>query len=226
MSKVFLGVGHGGSDPGAVGILTEKTVNLEMALACRDYLEQYGVTVKLSRDRDTDDSLQSRIKKCNEFNPDLAIDIHNNAGGGDGFEVFYHYRGGKSLELAKNMENAVKSIGQNSRGVKTRLNDNKTDYFGFIRETNAPAVIAEGFFVDNPNDAEIGDTIDEQRAFGRAYAVGILKTLGIYTERVENKTQTTQNVYRVQVGAFNDRKNAEKLIQELKNKGFKNAFIV
>ena len=63
MSKIFLGVGHGGSDPGAVGILTEKTVNLEMALACRDVLTRYGVQVMLSRDRDKDDSLQSRIKK-------------------------------------------------------------------------------------------------------------------------------------------------------------------
>jgi len=223
MPKVFLGVGHGGRDSGAVGILTEKIVNLEMALACRDYLERYGVTVKLSRDHDTDDSLESRIRKCNEFNPDLAIDIHNNAGGGDGFEIFYHYRGGKSKELAQNIETAVKSIGQNSRGLKTRLNDNNTDYFGFIRETNAPAVIAEGFFVDNPKDAEIGDTIDEQRQFGKAYAEGILKTLGINTERIENKTQP---MYKVQVGAFNDRKNAENMLETLKNKGFTDAFIV
>lgn len=233
MFKVFIGVGHGGSDPGAVGILTEKTVNLEMALACRDYLETYGVNVMLSRDRDKDDSLQSRIKKCNDFNPDLAIDIHNNAGGGDGFEVFYHYRGGKSLVLAKNLENAVKSIGQNSRGVKTKLNDNKTDYFAFIRETFAPAVITEGFFLDNPKDTEIGDTIEEQRAFGRAYAVGILKTLGINTERVDINTervdinsQTSKKIYRVQLGAFNDRKNAEFLPQQLKLKGFNDPFIV
>lgn len=226
MPKVFLGVGHGGKDPGAVGMLTEKTVNLEMALACRDYLINHGVAVKLSRERDTDDSLESRIRKCNEFNPDLAIDIHNNAGGGDGFEIFYHYRGGKSKELAQNIETAVKSIGQNSRGLKTRLNDNNTDYFGFIRETNAPAVIAEGFFVDNPTDAEIADTIDEQRAFGRAYAVGILKTLGINTERVENNTPTTQTVYRVQVGAFSDKSNALKLQKQLIDIGFTDTFIV
>lgn len=221
MAKVFLGVGHGGKDPGAVGILTEKTVNLEMALACRDVLTRHGVEVMLSRDRDTDDSLQSRIKKCNNFNPDLAIDIHNNAGGGDGFEVYYHFKGGKSLELAQNIESEIKSIGQNSRGCKIKINRD-ADYFGFIRETNAPAVIVEGVFVDNPNDTEIADTIDEQRRFGIAYAHGILKTLGVTAVNQENKI----NVYRVQVGAFNDRQNAENMVKNLKDKGFTDAFIV
>ena len=36
--KVFIGVGHGGSDPGAVSYLVEKDVNLVEALACRDFL--------------------------------------------------------------------------------------------------------------------------------------------------------------------------------------------
>ena len=226
MSKVFLGVGHGGSDPGAVGVLTEKVVNLEMALACRDYLINHGVSVKLSRDFDFDDGLESRIQKCNDYNPDLAIDIHNNAGGGDGFEVYYHVGGGKSLELAKNLESEITAIGQNSRGCKVKLNDNKTDYFGFIRQTKAPAVIVEGVFVDNPKDTEIADTIDEQRKFGEAYARGILKSLGIYTDCVENNSSTTQNVYRVQVGAFSDKSNALKLQKQLIDSGFTDTFIV
>lgn len=220
MKKVFLGVGHGGSDPGAVGILTEKVVNLEMALACRAYLVNNGVDVKLSRESDSDDSLNSRIKKCNAYNPDVAVDIHNNAGGGDGFEVYYHAGGGKSLDLAKNIESEIKSIGQNSRGCKIKLDNNKKDYFGFIRETSAPAVIVEGVFVDNPTDAQIADTIDEQRKFGIAYARGILKTLGI------NTNNQSSEIYRVQVGAFKDKKNAENFVSELKQKGINDAFIV
>lgn len=177
--KVFLGVGHGGSDPGAVKYIKEKDVNLQMALACRDYLTANGVNVKMSRTKDEDDPVSEEIKECNAYDPDLAIDIHNNAGGGDGFECYYHYKGGTSLTLAKNIETEIKKIGQNSRGCKIKKNSAGKDYFGFIRQTNAPAVICEGVFVDNKADAAQADTITEQKNFGYAYARGILKTLGI-----------------------------------------------
>ena len=181
--KVFLGVGHGGSDPGAVGYIKEADVNLAMALACRDYLEANGIEVKISRTTDENDSLTEEIKECNAFRPDLAVDIHNNAGGGDGFECYYHYKGGISETLAKNIESEVKAIGQNSRGCKIRLNSSGTDYYGFIRQTNCPAVICEGVFVDNQADAAQADTKEEQSIFGIAYAKGILKTLGAADNR-------------------------------------------
>lgn len=184
MAKVFLGVGHGGRDAGAVKYLREADVNLNMALGCKDYLESQGIDVKMSRYKDEDDSLAEEIRECNLYNPDLAVDIHNNAGGGDGFECFYHHLGGNSIKLARNIENEVKAIGQNSRGIKTKLNKNGQDYFGFIRQTKAPAVITEGVFVDNKNDVKIADTVAEQKAFGVAIAKGIITTLrgmGRYT---------------------------------------------
>ena len=50
MSKIFIGVGHGGGDPGAVGNgLKEKDVNLSIALHLRDELKRHGVTVGISR---------------------------------------------------------------------------------------------------------------------------------------------------------------------------------
>lgn len=216
MAKIFIGVGHGGSDPGAVGKIVEKTANLEMAIACRDYLLANGAHVKMSREKDENDPINDEIKECNAYNPDLAIDIHNNSGGGDGFEVFYHYKGGKSKELALNIEEEVKAIGQNSRGCKTKLNSQGTDYYGFIRETNAPAVICEGVFVDS-DDAQIADTIEEQRAFGIAYAKGILKTLGITAKQ---ESVSSGAMYRVQLGAFKDKNNALNLANELKEKGY------
>lgn len=221
MAKVFIGAGHGGVDSGAIGIVTEKVVNLEMALACRDYLVKNGVEVKLSRDKDENDPLTEEIKECNAYNPDLAVDVHNNAGGGDGFECYYYHGGGKSKELAQNIEKEIIAIGQNSRGCKTKLNAQGKDYFGFIREIKAPSVIVEGFFVDNAEDVKIADTIEEQRAFGVAYAKGILKTLGITPKQ---ETNNPDKIYRVQVGAFRDKTNAQKLVNDLKNKGY-NAFI-
>ena len=191
MKKVFLGVGHGGSDSGAVKYLREEDVNLNMALGCKEYLEANGVEVKMSRYKDENDTLNDEIKECNAYNPDLAVDIHNNAGGGDGFECYYHHGGGTSKVLAQNIEAEVKAIGQNSRGCKVKLNSSKTaDYYGFIRQTKAPAVITEGVFVDNKNDVKIADTVAEQKAFGVAIAKGILKTLGIAANtNTNNKTK-------------------------------------
>lgn len=226
MAKVFISAGHGGNDPGAIGIVTEKVVNLEMALACRDYLVKNGVEVKLSRDKDENDPVTDEIKECNSYNPDLAISAHNNSGGGNGFEAYYYHGGGKSKELAQNIEKEIIAIGQNSRGCKTKLNSAGKDYFAFIRETKAPAVICEGFFVDNPEDVKIADTIEEQRAFGVAYAKGILKTLGITPKQeVPSNNSNSDVMYRVQVGAFRDKTNAEKLVQALKEKGCTDAYI-
>ena len=215
MKKVFLGVGHGGNDPGAVGNgLREKDLNLSIALACRDELERHGVRVLMSRTKDENDPLTSVIKECNAFNPELAIDIHNNAGGGDGAEVFHHYKGGTSKTFAQNVLNEIKVIGQNSRGIKTKLNSQGTDYFGFIRQTNAPAILVECAFIDNKKDIQIIDTEAERKAMGIAIAKGILKTLGITYK------PTTNKLYKVQVGAYSDYNNAVNMKNKLEKAGF------
>lgn len=192
--KVFINAGHGGSDPGAVKHVKEKDCNLIMAKACRDYLVARGVDAHMSEFDLNDETNSSNdvLNAIKKFNPDLAIDCHNNAGGGDGFEVFHSIVGGVGKELAKNIEAEVKKIGQNSRGVKTKKNSRGGDYFYFIRETACPAVICEGAFVDNKADAAQIDTEAECKAFGEAYARGILKTLGI-ADKVENKSGATQN---------------------------------
>ena len=213
MSKVFIGVGHGGSDPGAVANNTkEKDLNLQIALACKDYLVKHGVEVKMSRTKDENDTLSDEIKECNAFSPDLAVDIHNNAGGGDGAEVFHHYGGGIGKSLATNILDEITKIGQNSRGVKTRKNAAGRDYYGFIREVSAPAVIVECAFVDNATDLEILATEGKRKSMGQAIAKGILKTLGIEIQG--------DRLYRVQVGAYSDKSNAEAMLKRLKAAGF------
>ena len=180
MARVYIDAGHGGSDPGAVKYIVERDVNLVMALACRDYLNANGVSTKMSRtSNSTDTSIGSMEREANNWGADVVVSIHNNAGGGDGFEVYHTVGGGIGKTLAQNIEAEVKKIGQNSRGLKTRRDTDGTDYYGMIRLTEAPAVICEGVFVDNAADVQIADTMEEQKAFGYAYARGILKTLGI-----------------------------------------------
>ena len=227
--KVFIGVGHGGSDPGAVANgLKEADLNLPIALYCRDELIRHSVVVQMSRTKNENDTLSEEIKECNAFNPDLAIDIHNNAGGGDGAEAFYHYKGGLSKTLADNVLCEIVNIGQNSRGAKIRKNANGKDYYGFIRETYAPAVIVECAFVDNKTDIAIIDTAEEQKVMGVAIAKGILKTLGINyitPATVSEDTTESEKLYRVQVGAFKNKDNASALLKKLKSAGF-DGFIV
>lgn len=218
--KVFIGVGHGGSDPGAVANgVKEKDLNLSIALACRDMLKSHGVSVKMSRTKDENDPLSEEIKECNTYDPDLAVDIHNNAGGGDGAEVFYHHGGGKSKSLAENILAEIVKVGQNSRGAKVRKNSNGKDYYGFIRETSAPAVIVECAFVDNATDLKILASDSQKKMMGEAIAKGILKTLGVEYQ-IDKAT-----LYRVQVGAYLLRSNAEAMQKKIKAVGF-DAFIV
>lgn len=219
MPKVFLGVGHGGTDSGAIGNgFKEKDLNLSIALACNEILVNHGVTVMMSRTKDETDTISDEIRECNNFKPDLAIDIHNNAGGGDGAECFYHHSGGKGKILAENVLNEIVKIGQNSRGIKQRVNSSGKDYYAFIRETTAPAVIVECAFVDNLTDIQILNTSSKQSAMGMAVAKGILRTLGIPFVQ-------TKKLYKVQVGAYELKDNATILQNKLKSQGY-NAFIV
>ena len=191
MAKVYIGVGHGGSDPGAVKYLVEKDIDLQMAKGCRDYLKEHNVDVLISRTGDIDSSINEKTTMCNHWGADLALDIHNNAGGGEGFEVWHSVNGCKGKVLAQNIEKEVLKIGQKSRGLKTKKNAYGSDYFGFIRQTKCPAIICEGVFVDNKADAAKADTEEKCRAFGVAYAKGILATLGMNTEQNANEETKT-----------------------------------
>lgn len=226
MAKVYIGVGHGGSDSGAIKYLVEKDVNLKMALACRDYLKAAGVNVKISRTTDKDSSITEKVNEANSWGADLALDIHNNAGGGDGAEVYHSIVGGTGKRLADNILSEFEKIGQNVRGAKTK-GEYGTDYFGFIRLTDMPAVITEAVFVDNAADAAQADTAAECKMFGVAIAKGVLKTLGIADNVVRPSTPSkpAQTIYRVQVGAYANRSNAVKLAKKLNRIGYKTLIV-
>ena len=178
--KVFISAGHGGSDSGAVGNgFKEKDLNLSIAMACGNYLKSKGVEVQMSRVKDEDDDLNQEARESNAFGPDLTVSIHNNAGGGDGVEAWYSIVGGLGKTCAENILAEVVKIGQNSRGAKTRKGSNGRDYYGFIRQTKAPAVIVECAFIDNATDIQIINTESKRVVMGEAIAKGILKTLGI-----------------------------------------------
>ena len=211
MTKVFLSAGHGGSDAGAIANgLYEKTVNLNTLIACKQELERHGVTVVCSRTKDENDPVSEEVKEANASGADIAVSFHANAGGGDGFEAFYFDSSAKGKKLAGLCEKYVKALGQNSRGLKTG------NHLHFVKKTAMTAVLVESFFLDNAEDKYIGDTVAEHTAFGVAYAKAILEYLGITYK--ENKQAS--KLYRVQVGAYNDKSNAEAVKKQLMKAGF------
>ena len=183
MSKVFLSAGHGGSDPGAVGFgMKEKDINLNIMLACLDELVKHGVTVVCSRTKDENDPVGNEVKEANASGADIAVSFHTNAGGGNGSESYYWTNDLKGQKLATLCEKHAKSIGQNSRGIKSG------NHLYFIKNTNMTAVLCECAFIDNDTDNDIIDTTAEQRAFGVAYAKAILEYLGINYNNSNNKS--------------------------------------
>lgn len=174
MTKIFLSMGHGGADPGAVGFgMKEKDINLAIGLACKAELERHGVTVICSRTKDENDAVAQEVEEANRSGASLAFSIHTNAGGGDGSESFYYSGSEKGKKLAEICEKYAKQIGQNSRGVK------EGDRLYFIRNTSMTAVLSECAFIDNDKDNDIIDTSAELKKFGVAYAKAILEYLDI-----------------------------------------------
>ena len=213
MAKVFLSAGHGGSDPGATAYgLKEKDINLQILLACRSELERHGVTVVCSRTKDEADPVAQEVKEANASGASLAVSFHTNAGKGDGSESYYHSANKNGKRLAELCEKYTKALGQNSRGVKAG------DKLAFIKNTNMMAVLCECAFIDNDIDNNIIDTRAEQRAFGVAYAKAILEYLGI---KYKASSPTSGKLYRVQVGAYSSRDNAEALQKKLSAAGYR-----
>ena len=180
--KVYIGVGHGGSDPGAVyGSHKEKNYALDIANACTAELKRHGVTVMQSRTSDVTETSTAKVKECNAFGADVAVDLHLNSTAkhnADGFEVYHTLSGGEGKKLAQCIETAVKELGQNSRGLKIKANSSGKDYFVFIRDTKCPALLVECAFIDT-KDVQIVDTLAERQKMGVAIAHGILAYLGI-----------------------------------------------
>ena len=181
-------------------------------------LERHGVNVVCSRTTDENDDVYEEVREANASGCEIAVSFHANAGGGDGFEAFCYSTSTKGKRLAQLCEKYVKELGQNSRGVKSG------DHLYFVRKTSMPAVLVESFFLDNDKDNDIGDTVEEQRAFGVAYAKAILEYMGItYQEekpKEETKAESKSKLYRVQVGCFASKSNALAMKKKLNESGF------
>lgn len=200
--KVFLDVGHGGSDPGAVyGNLTEKNMTLTCAMGAKKLLERYGINVKLSRTDDSFLSLSGRAEMANVWGAELFVSCHFNAGGGNRGEVIHSVLEGEGKRLAESIASKIKALGQRNVRVFSRGATNGTgDYFTVIAKTRMPAVIVEPCFIDNEADRFLADTEEKQIRVGETIAKGILNFYGIdYEEEIMELTEVNDIVYELKI---------------------------
>ena len=175
-----LNAGHGDSDTGAVANgLIERDINMNVAKIAKELMEFNGITVPPII---SGSDLNEVIRQVNLVQgANVCHSIHHNAGGGDGYEAIHSIFYGKGTEFAKIVEEEFAKLSQNAHGSGdlTKLSsDGVHDYYGFIRNTDPPAIISEYAFIDS-DDYRIIDTYEEQYAEAEAIAKAHCRFYGI-----------------------------------------------
>ncbi len=183
--------------------LEEKNVNLITALSMYDELCQYGnVDVYLTRDKDTEISLEKRVEFADEVGADLLISIHYNASADHNFfgsEIFTSaygscYATGQALG-GLIMDEWV-AQGNTRKDVKTRIGK-KGDYYGLIRNGTArdiPTIILEHGYLDNDRDYQRINNEMAWKQFGIMDATGVAKYYGLEKDVVKESVEPTVSV--------------------------------
>jgi N-acetylmuramoyl-L-alanine amidase len=199
MKKVCIDVGHGGSDSGAVANgLKEKDLNLQVGLKVREYLNPYDVEIKMTRETDKTLTPDERVKIVNDFNPNLCVSIHHNSFNGiaRGAEVIHSHYEKQDDKLANDILDKLLKSGMPKRRAFTKLNDNNQDYYYMIRKINdndTDAIITEGGFVDNVEDAKLLKTEVYINAEAKAISDSVVEYLGLKIKEIKDELKEAVN---------------------------------
>jgi len=175
---VVIDPGHGGPDPGAVGIggLRETDIVLDISTQVANLLKAKGVRVRLTRSTEIDLDLPPRVLIANQLRANAFVSIHANASSRNwedvnGIETFF-FSGLRGNQLASEIQQQVLNVSPRSpnRGVR------KGRFF-VIRRTIMPAVLVETGFVTGRLDAPRLAKASHRRQLAFAIATGILKYL-------------------------------------------------
>ncbi len=175
---VVIDPGHGGIDPGKIGIngVYEKTVNLAIAQKLKKSLEEKGYRVILTREDDNglysesdsnkkSSDMKNRCRIISEASADIVVSIHQNSFSSEsvhGAQVFYYKHSENGKLLAECIQN---SIAENADKDNVReVKDNTTYYM--LLHTPCPTVIVECGFMSNSAEADklSGDEYQQQIA--------------------------------------------------------------
>ncbi len=221
---IGLNAGHGiaGSNSiGAKSIICESTENRNVVKKLTEYLISQGHTVvdcTIDYPNNASDCINKIVTKANSTNMDLFVSIHFNAGANNvsgngvttGTEVYTYSATSSSNATAKRIVDKIATLGFRNRGLKHSTS------FGVLRSTKAPAILVECCFVDDKDDCDLYK-VD---LMAKSIAEGILNTTISTTTTTPSTNTSTSTLYRVQVGAFGVKANAENLAKELQSKGY------
>jgi N-acetylmuramoyl-L-alanine amidase len=172
---VILDPGHGGPDPGAIGIggLQEKNVILAIAQQVAAILNQQGIQAILTRTGDYDLDLEPRVQMAREDHANLFVSIHANSIDHrpdiNGLETYYYSN--NQFPLAQTIHQSIlQSLDVKDRGVRQAR-------FYVLRNNPMPAVLVEVGFVTGEQDAPRLANPVYQNQLAQAIARGILQYL-------------------------------------------------
>ena len=187
---IFIDPGHSDRDPGAVGFETEFKLAELVSRHQADYLKTHYACEAYVCPSNID-SLAQICKLANDMGAALFVSNHFNAGGGDGYECYVY--GQSRVALGQVFEKHVKAAGQNSRGVKLRPG------LYVLANTNMPAILNEGAFVDNQKDIQDWNDDGELKKLGIAYAKAAAEFLGLKALAVVKEVPVNLPTVTVQV---------------------------
>lgn len=172
---VIIDPGHGGKDPGAIGIggVQEKNIILPIGKRIAEILERNGIQVIMTRDSDYFVTLPGRVTMAEQANASVFVSIHANSAGENRPEVSgletYHYDTG--LTLARIVHSKIlQSLNIRDRSVRRAR-------FYVLRKNSMPAILVETGYLTGRDDVAKLRTSAYQNQMAEAIAQGILQYL-------------------------------------------------
>ena len=186
---VVIDAGHGGHDPGKVGVTGcyEKDINMKITAKLKSFLEMEGIEVILTREGDyslcsesdqnkKNTDMKNRMAIIQKNNPALVVSIHQNSYSSSeikGAQTFYYPNNDKSCELARMIQERLVATLDTANRRKASANDS----YYLLKNISCPAVIVESGFLSNPQECESLETDYYQEKVAWAVYMGIMQYL-------------------------------------------------
>lgn len=198
---IVVDAGHGGDDPGKIGItdVKEKDINLKIAKELEKLLKKEGIKVVMTRTDDgglyeqssNNKKVEDMRKRCEiitKADPVFTVSIHQNSYPDEsikGAQVFYYGQSQEGKKLAETLQNVlVRQLDpQNHRQAKAN-----ESYF-LLKKTPSPTVIVECGFLSNYQEAKLLESEEYQKKVAEAVKTGVLQCLNM--DKKENTSKNT-----------------------------------
>lgn len=186
---IVIDVGHGGFDPGKVGVTgcLEKDINLQIARKLKVFLEMEGVEVILTRNEDTGlyvesdtnkktTDMKNRVRFVEEYEPQVMVSIHQNSYSDEsikGAQTFYYTGSTQSKVLAQYLQASLVNTLDKENHRKEKSNDS----YYILKNTSCPSVIVECGFLSNWDECQKLESDYYQEKVAWAIYMGIIQYL-------------------------------------------------